>query len=154
MKILIISHDVFLSKEERYDLYNGKEIEVVGVSVPVWVDEGKTSEPAVEVFCKYYFFNKQEQIAIQPVKTGYNIVIPKTAISQELPANLSPQEVEVLYNEVLPCVRDLLEIKDGGKAWIAFRQLNRLKEGDKITDILHYVEIKPIEYLLDSINTI
>ncbi|NIQ13767.1 MAG: hypothetical protein GTO02_04995, partial [Candidatus Dadabacteria bacterium] len=45
---LVISHNLFLTKEQRYKWHDGEDLEVVGVSVPVWLDEKKSSEPATE----------------------------------------------------------------------------------------------------------
>ena len=54
MATLTISHYVYLNREQRYDIHDLKPVEVIGVSVPVWFNNGNTSEPAKEVFCKLF----------------------------------------------------------------------------------------------------
>ena len=53
MATLTVSHYIYLSREQRYELNDGKDIEIVGICVPVWFQKGNTSEPAQEIFCKY-----------------------------------------------------------------------------------------------------
>ena len=57
MITLATSHNIYLTHEDRYALVKGQTVESVGVSVPVWFIKGTTSEPAVEVFCKYVLTN-------------------------------------------------------------------------------------------------
>jgi hypothetical protein len=54
MLTLTVSHNIFLTKKQRYELSVVEStLEVIGISFPVWFYKGKTSEPAKEVFCKY-----------------------------------------------------------------------------------------------------
>ena len=64
MLSIAIHHNIWLTRDQRYAIHDGAEIVVVGVSIPVWVHNNKvTSEPAKEVFCKYYLKNpKQDSI--------------------------------------------------------------------------------------------
>jgi hypothetical protein len=55
--VLAIAHHIFLTRDECYDLLNNVEKTVLGVSLPVWLHKGDTSEPALEVFCNYKITN-------------------------------------------------------------------------------------------------
>ena len=60
MLSLAIHHNLWLTRDQRYAVHNGIELVIVGVSVPVWVANQKsTSEPAQEIFCKYNLKNKK-----------------------------------------------------------------------------------------------
>ena len=60
MITISISHIIYLDKNERYDLYHGKKIKKIGFFVPVCFCNGETSEPAHEIFCKYFLTNENE----------------------------------------------------------------------------------------------
>lgn len=129
MATLVIAHNIFLTKEERYKLHSGEPIEVTGVNVPVWFEKGNTSEPAQEVFCKYRITNTKENKAIVPFDEGYNISIPK--------------EAETIK---------LLDIKDGGCEWLYFRQYGEVHQKKKKFNIIHDVEFRPLEDLTDTLT--
>ena len=78
MTTLIISHYLYLNREQRYLLHENKEpIEVHGISVPVWFQKGNTSEPAKEVFCKYRITNETTTKSITATNCGYLINLPQ-----------------------------------------------------------------------------
>ena len=76
MLILTISHHLHLTREERYALHDGQKIKVIGVSIPVWVDQGLTSEPAQEVFCVYELCPQGNEKLVNPIQNGYRIILP------------------------------------------------------------------------------
>lgn len=77
-----VTHNLFLTKEQIDELLiDHSSVEVIGCSVPVWVDAktGKTTEPATEIFCKYAIHNSSEKdvdIELLP-KIGYKIFLPQ-----------------------------------------------------------------------------
>ena len=126
---LAIGHSLFLTREERYALFNGESICVIGVSVPVWFYKGVTSEPAIEVFANYKLSNS-DHTSIKHVKTGYEIVLPK-----HLPYDkqFDPQ------GSMLPSLDMLLDIKEGGNEFLAFSQYNKVRKDKKVLkDNKHY----------------
>lgn len=132
---LTVSHNIFLNREQRYDLFNGKEIEIVGVSVPVWYYQGRTSEPGNEVFCKYKLIPCAYHIFVKHNEEGYEIYLPKNSFNPE-------------DNRTNPLtLKNIIDHQDGGIEWIAFRQSGTAKRGKKVVDIMHFVEIKTIEEL-------
>ena len=54
---LTIHHNIFLTREERLSLHSGESIETIGYAIPVWTEGEATTEPAKEVFCRYYLLN-------------------------------------------------------------------------------------------------
>jgi hypothetical protein len=137
---LTTSHNIFLDRQQRYDLFNGKEIEVVGVSVPVWYHQGKTSEPGNEVFCKYKLIPCEHKILIKHNSTGYEIYLPKKSFNPE----------DNVANPLT--LKNILDHKDGGIEWIAFRQVGKAKKNKKPVGIVNFVEIKTIEELEKTIS--
>jgi hypothetical protein len=76
MLILSILHNLFLNKKELENLKTNREIEIIGISLPVYFYEGDSSEPAEEVFCKYKIILDSEEDSILTTKYGYVINIP------------------------------------------------------------------------------
>ena len=137
---LATSHNIFLSRQQRYDLFNGKEMEVIGVSVPIWHYQGKTSEPGNEVFCKYKLIPCEYKIFVKHNSSGYDIHLPRKSYN--------PEE-----NKTNPLtLKNILDYKDGGIEWIAFRQFGQAHRNKKPVVIVNFVEIKNIEELEKTIS--
>ena len=137
---LTVSHNVFLTREQRYNLFDGQEIEVTGVSTPIWYYQGQTSEPGNEVFCKYKLIPNEYKMLVKHTDVGYDIYLPSKM--EDLESNKS--------NPLT--VKNILDLKDGGIEWIAFRQFAKAKKNKKTVNIIHFVEIKTIEELVDSFS--
>lgn len=149
MATLTVSHYIYLTKEQRYSLHKGEALEVTGVSVPVWFHKGNTSEPAQEIFCKYYLTNEGENKAIVPVDEGYRINLPqKLAIEKEG----IPADVQEVVSANLGTSDRLLDIADGGAECLEFRQYNKVQKGIHKFNVVHFVEIKPCEILKDTLS--
>lgn len=135
MASLIISHSVFLTKEERYKIHENKEIKVVGVTTPVWFEKGTTSEPAKEIFCNYYLTNDPEQKVIVPLEDGYLINLPQNNEDTEIPNS------KLLLNE-----------EDGGIMNLMFKQVSLITYYDKEFNVVHFVDIKDKDVFLESLS--
>lgn len=171
MLTLTVSHNIFLTPEERIALAKGTTIETVGVSVPVWFYKGDTSEPAVEVFGKYVLTNTKKQIPVKEIKNGWEINMP------QLPKDYEPQtkpsdedwqcmtrlEREQWYqnNKVPPTAKRLLDPPEGA-AYLHFKEFiktnleiinhnNFRKLGKMSLSIFHIVEINTIDALNKSL---
>ena len=158
MSTLTINHNLFLTRAERYAWYEGQSIEVIGVSIPVWFSKSITSEPAIEIFCKYRLINVPKNIFIKNANDGYDIQIPSKPekeyfIPDDLWNKMSKDEKEKWYedNEPPPTLKMLLDIKDGGSAHLAFRQYSKVRKNKKILNVIHFVEIKDIEELKQTL---
>lgn len=160
MTTLTVSHNVFLTREQRYDLFHGTDLEVVGVSVPVWINNGKTTEPAIEVFAKYKLMNRDDRVFIRQHNGYYEVTVPPMnapvpSIPNDVWNSLSQEQREQWWtnNEPNPSLINLLDIKDGGAGWVAFRQYSKLNKGTADTlHIMHFVEIKEISVLEQSFS--
>lgn len=157
--ILTISHNIFLTRDERYSLHEGEDLEVLGVSVPVWVYDGGTTEPASEIFCKYKLLNRERKVSIKTNPTCYEISIPKTSkvsptgMPQSLWNNLSLEEKQMWkYTESNLNLGTLLDITDGGSEFLVFKQYNKSRKRGLSINLIHFVEIKDISELVENIS--
>jgi len=132
MLTLTISHNIFLTKEERYKLTSKENIETIGISTPVWFSRGNTSEPAKEVFCKYTITNDETDAPISPTENGYRINLPKV---------IDDQSAE----------KKLLDVSDGGAECLFYREFNKIYKPIHY-DIIHYVQIMPIEMMEKTLS--
>jgi len=159
---LIVSHSIFLSREERYKVAEGETIEAYGSSLPVWVSQstGKTSEPATEVFCKYLLVNKDSEEEPKNIKytkeiQGYKIFLPKCE-EIEMPdewENLSVIEKDI-WNEVnpkTPSIKNLKDYKDNGGKSLYFEEANKIKRKVGVLNVVHSISIKSNEFLNESL---
>jgi len=162
MITLAISHHLFLTSHQRQSLVKGEDIDVVGVSVSVWFEKGSTSEPAVEVFRNYKLTNKKEHFPIKREDRGYTINMPQLPVDYQPPKKIPdekwqklPDEVKQQYYEKTkkpPTAENLLNQDDGGSGYLRFREYNKVKEGDKVNNIVHYVEIMTVEEMMESFS--
>lgn len=158
---LTVHHTIHLSKDERYALHEGKDVEVVGASLPVWFSDGWTSEPGKEVFCKYTLKNTRKEIPIKTTSSGYEIELPckeikppKQEVSNQEYWKLSDEEKEEYYKQRGPQASslNLLDIKDGGSKCLVYREHNKIKYGGKMHNIVHFVNLEDMGRLLESIE--
>ena len=135
MLTLNVSHNIFLTKKQRYELsVVDSKIEAIGVSVPVWFFKGKTSEPAREVFCKYILSINDSKNAIKKFNEGYIVNLPKYL------DKISTPIFDVLKDE-----------KDNGKEMIQYKEYSSSKIKSLKYNVIHVVEIYDESFLLDSL---
>lgn len=132
---LTISHNIFLTKEQRYLFEKpDAEIEAIGVSIPVWYLNGKTSEPAIEVFCKYKLKIDDGKKAVAKFDEGYNIFLPPFLDNNNLPIGIM--------------IRDL---KDGGKESLQYKEYSLIKKKTINYSVIHIIEIYDDQRLISTI---
>jgi len=129
--LLTISHYIYLTKEQRYQIFNGEILEVVGVSVPVWFMGGNTSEPGKEVFSKYIISKNLDTFGLSIFEEGYRI-------------NLGNMQHGI-------DVRRLLDFKDKGAQELIAKGYGKVDIRGKVFNAFHCLEIKPIELLMDTL---
>lgn len=134
MLTLTIYHNVFLTKEEREFLIKEDFVYINGVSVPVWFHKGTTSEPAMEVFCKYKIFNDGSNTPISKIKNGYKIYLPKYL-----------EDKKILINNIL-------DYRDGGIESIKYKEYNKVLQSGIYYNIIHFVEINLSNKLIETIS--
>jgi hypothetical protein len=129
--LLTISHYIYLTREQRYQAFEGQTLEVIGVNVPVWFKGGSTSEPAKEVFCKYIISKELDTFGLSTFEEGYKI-------------NLGNIQKGV-------DVGKLLDFKDKGAQELTAKGYGNVNIGGKLFNAFHCLEIKPIELLMDTL---
>lgn len=163
MITLAISHNIFLTKEQRYALHDRQDIEIIGASVPVWFIKGNTSEPAEEVFVKYLIKNYQDdQASIKNIKSGYVINLPQLPPDYKPPARISDDEwrqmgvirQEMWYADNKPPASSsgLLDIKDGGGGYLSFRATSKTTKNNTAISVVHFIEINSYEDLTETLD--
>ena len=125
---LTVSHNVFLSREQRYALVADKAVRTLGVSVPVWLKKsGKTDEPAEEVFC-WYELHPADAFGITWTDEGYVIYLSKE-------------------------VRDgLRDVPDFGSECAMCTHHGELAIKNKTYNMLHFISIQDNQSLLKSLS--
>jgi hypothetical protein len=140
-KSLVVNHILYLTPEQRIALVRDRTpAQVVGISVPVWLCDGKSNEPAQEVFCQYTITNEQQEMMLSPLPTGYRINLPQPKPS------LNDSE------QGSPDLKKLGNPEDGGMGWLLFKQFQKIKHKDRDITVLHYVELRDWEYFWDSVT--
>ena len=135
MLTLTVSHNIFLTRQQRYLLCEGEySLMVVGVSVPVWFLGGRTSEPAREVFCKYMLSITDNSNAISRHKEGYVINLPKTL------SNVSRSVSELLRDP-----------EDGGQGMLQYKEYSNGRYRKTKYRVIHTVEIYDTSVLQSSL---
>jgi hypothetical protein len=157
MLTLTILHNIYLSKEQRYALSKGEKIEATGVSVPVWFYQGSTSEPAIEVFCKYVLENNGEKSGVVFQKDGYRIKLPQFPENYSVPKVkdkvMTMDDYEQWYKTSIPASgKDLLDLEDGGLQSMEFKEYGKVVKNEDAIGLMHTIEIKPIEMLTNSLS--
>jgi hypothetical protein len=157
MVILTVSHNIFLTKDERYALAKkGSAIGVVGASVPMWVKKGITPLPAEEVFCKYVLINSGKPMGVISASDGYTVNVPpiqdkgwKDRVSNETWRKMSEDAKAKWYEKHSgPESIQLLDIADGGSnGYLSFVHRSTIRK----INIFHFVIIKPMESLMRSL---
>lgn len=149
MATLIISHNIYLNREQRYALHERTPQDAVGISIPVWFHKGNTSEPAKEIFCKYQITNDSSIKAVVPTNDGYIINIPQHI---KFKSNSISEEVRDFLNQNISTSEKLLDLKDGGSEWLDFRSFGKISHNEIIYNVIHFIEIKPMESLLSTLD--
>jgi len=136
---VFINHNIFLTKEERYDLYAGKKIFTIGSIIETSVIQHKNDR----VFEKEIFVNYEIDTDIVEDKVEICNDFYKIHIS----ANYSNSELNKDHDFVL---EDMLDQDDGGKNGIFFKHRKIYTHKHKNYVVLHTVDIKDIELLKES----
>ena len=154
MNILTIAHTIFLTREQRYSIEKKNELEVIGISLPVWMINGITTEPAKEVICKYTITNNEKNETIQTNKDGYTINLPQKpknltspSLSDDIWRSLTREERRKWYQNNLVTYYsgdNLKDVDDGGSCFLQFKEHNKIyKDGNKL-EIIHFIIIRSI----------
>tara|TARA_Y100000034_G_scaffold133308_1_gene198422 strand:- start:1879 stop:2394 length:516 start_codon:yes stop_codon:yes gene_type:complete len=159
--VLSISHHLFLTRDQRYKLRERNELDVVGVSVPVWFERGNTSEPAEEIFSKYVLKNEPGDYFIINHDYGYEINLPQLPedfkvedLSNDDYRKMSQDERDEWYkkNSRPICGENLLDYKDAGGMSLKWTMVSNLLRGGKKLTIYNHVSIDDMTRLTDTLT--
>ena len=153
MATLTVSHYLYLSKKERYSLNDGNTVEVIGICIPVWFSKGTTTEPAKEVFCKYKLNNTREtKVNIKMLDEGFELDMPYFDEEDQMHTSEFTKDEKQFIVKKIGTSESLLDLKDDGFEKAEFKLYQKLLAGNELHHLIHYIDIKPIELLLDTIN--
>ena len=156
---LAIAHHIHLTRDERYRVFNGEIVETTAVSIPVWHYQGKTSEPAKEIFCHYIITNWSDaEEGVRQNVSGYEInlpqepknIAPNIRLTDDEWRKLTEPYKKAYYHslEFPVTAMNLLDLKDGGSACMSFNQYNKIT---LTANGIHFVRIEDISLLTNSI---
>jgi len=136
---LYIGHDIFLNRKQRYNLYNGKKVKVIGINTCCWMPQ---KLDCTEFFSEYVLIpKKRSECKIKNNKKGYIVYINNPNMLSILDFLYKKEDKSSI------CAKNLIDIVDGGKEWLFLKQ-----EVTQINyNIVHTVEIKKIEDLTANI---
>lgn len=128
---LMVSHHVFLTKQQRYVLQVPEsEIEVIGMCSPVWVIDGEhENKIAEEVFVKYRFRHCPE-----PEKHTLTFI---------------PEGFMVKMSPNMPI--HLLDISDGGSMSLILTHKNFIIKNNQQVSVIHFLNTEDEHVLLETL---
>ncbi len=149
MATFTASHYLYMTKQQRYDLHSGKEVQMNGVLIPVWFEKGNTSEPAKEVFCEYTLRNTRKKSGVEFNKKGFVIDMPYFEIAG---GENTDREILRAAQQRIGTSELLLDLDDGGLEHCEFRYFHKKTIAGKKHNVIHFVEIKPLDVLDDTMS--
>jgi hypothetical protein len=148
---LFLNHLIFLSREQRYDLYSGAKLKVLGTCIEITnINNDKEYKLPKEIFLEYEIDTEQVEDKVQISGNYYKIHVPIKYMISDLEDNKKIEETsyETVYSE------DILDNDDGGKEEYFFRFKKIYVIGNKRVISVHSVEIRDITVFENSSNFI
>lgn len=158
---IIIHHNIFLTREQRYAIHDGQDISTPGVSVTVWCRGKVVSEPASEVFCRYLLRNLGKDEPIKMTKEGFEICLPNKPpvvgkISNDVWRSLDAEGREEYYSVFKngASTYNLLDIREGGSECLMYRDNNKIHyaDDDEPIIVIHLIQIRDVKVLEESLT--
>jgi len=144
---LFCTHQIFLSREQRYDLYHGITVEAVGSLIQTSVVD-KHKNLTKEVFLKYKIDMDIAEDKVEVLKNSYNIHVPTKKYEED-------EEVKEGFKENINSTfvweNDILDYTEGGHELLYFKYRKIYTIESKKILVMHSVEIKDIKILEKSI---
>lgn len=124
---LVISHSIALNNIQREKLFNtNEEIEVIGVSVPVWIESGMNVEPNKELFVKYKI---------------------STSTGQSIAEDVEGYKIKIKVGEI----KDLLDVRKGGVGALWINEISATNDGGNNYPTIHQIHIFSENSLKESL---
>jgi hypothetical protein len=141
---LFLSHQIFVTKEQRYELYQGEKVETVGSFIETTNINNVQDFFPKEIFARYIIDSLISDEHITSTADGYKIHMPVKFL-------YSDADLENVDLDSTVFIEDILDNEDGGREEIFFKWRKILiSEKNKKYIIMHSVSIRDIEVLRSS----
>lgn len=155
---LEISHNIHLTKNQRYSINNGETVTTIGVALPVWLNNGAKMNIPEEVFC-IYDLSSEDFNTIEENHLGYRLKLPDDNECFNIDENLwkllniQEQKKISLEKKMIPKnPQSLLDECDGGvKSLNYLINEKRLTNNNRLIRVNHIIEISDIDELIKSL---
>jgi hypothetical protein len=138
---IVVNHQVFLTPNQRNNVYYGETVKVVGILTQYKVVDGLYPIKHNEVFCNYSICSKTDTLEfIECLPAEYRINLP--AYDSEGKSTQYP-DIDLV---------DILDKKQGGRESIFFEAM--YTDSKKKIQGFHKIEIRDIKYFEKSLNFI
>lgn len=141
---LFFNHQIFIDKDQRYELYAGKQIKALGICVEITnlnhPDEYKQPK---ELFLEYLIDTDSVEDKVIVTDHSYIIHIPVKFLHSEL-EEVKKEKHDFVYLE------DILDLEDGGREELFFKYRKIYANTNKKYICMHAVEIRDISKLEKS----
>lgn len=141
---IFCNHLIFVTEEERYNIYEGGEVTALGIMFQSSFHEDAKFEKKVfgkELIIEYKIDTNKNLETVEVLPKNYKIHIPLS--------NMSINYLDFFNsNEVF--LEDILNDEDSGKSriYFSFKKTYKIEESGYI--YIHNVEIKDIKYFSNS----
>lgn len=142
---ILLNHQIFLTKEERYNIYAGKKVAALGSLVETTVfqkDDEKIFQK--EIFVNYEIDIEALEEKVEICNDFYKIHLPITFKHSEFNDNAKK------FNDYI-YIEDILDEEDGGKQQLFFKYRKIYTHENKNFVTLHCIEIKDESILKNSL---
>ena len=143
---LFFNHQIFIDKEQRYDLYAGKQIKTLGTCIEITnlnhPDEYKQPK---EIFLEYIVDTESIEDKVIVTNNSYIIHIPVKFLHSEM-EEIKEEKNDFVYLE------DILDLEDGGREELFFKYRKIYANTDKKYICMHAIEIRDISKLENSLS--
>ena len=144
---LFISHHIFLTKEQRYDIYEGSKVHTFGSIIETTNLNNKKEFFPHEIFVDYVLDTEPSSNVVEIRKDKYHVHLPIKFIHGDMDLeNLNTDDY--FYSE------DLLDIDDGGRQEIYFKWKRIYTDENKKIVTLHNFNLRDIEVFKTSYSFI
>lgn len=144
---LFLTHQIFVTKEQRYQLYQGEKIETIGSFIETTNINNKKDFFPKEIFAKYQIDTIVSEEHIVSMADGYKIHMPVKFL-------YSDADLENIDLESSVFIEDILDSDDGGREEVFFKYRKVYTDKNKKFLVIHSVSIRDIEILKSSTSFI
>lgn len=128
---IVINHNIPLTTKLREQLLSEPHpVDVIGYSVPVWIDDGDNEKTTSEVFCKY---------SISSYRVSANMIMPDN-------------EGYIINIGIEDDLNNLKDVIKGGNKQIWLNERTTIEYGSEKYTAIHQIHIFDVSYLEESLT--